>query len=111
MGMSLKSLIASIDVLETLRLSASAASIGGYDCSKIQARLKGATSQILGHPCRDDDDELLRQYRNGEIMPWKQLFQEPQARTAVEIKSPAGFAAEIGQRRMGRKNFLEKNGH
>jgi hypothetical protein len=77
-------------------LSASAASISGYGCSKIQARLNDATSHILKHPWRDDDDALLRQYRKGAMMPWKQLFQEFQARTMAEIKSHDRFAAEIG---------------
>jgi hypothetical protein len=73
---------------EILRLSLSAVSISGHDRSKIQARRNDATSHILKHPWRDDEEALLRQHMKGVRMPWKQLFQGFHGRTMAEIKSP-----------------------
>jgi hypothetical protein len=89
-------------------LSLSAVSISGYDRAKIQAKRNDATSQILQHHWRDNEDALLRQQIKGARMPWKQLFQGFQDRKMAEIRSLVRSLRKLDATNDSEKNIGEK---
>jgi hypothetical protein len=62
--------------------------MSGYDCPKIQARCNAATSQILKHSERDDEDALRMLHLKNTKMLWKQIFQELHGRRMAARKLP-----------------------